>query len=424
MRSDPGHGHPIGALEDNQETKRSPARPNRMMSTMKKAILLVPVAALFAACGGDMAGGGVADKRAERDSLKAVYDQVGKQLKAVEDWLALNDSTLQRSLPLVSAQVLVPGPFTHYIDVHGVVKADQSAALYALAGGRVASIRVKAGDRVRQGQVLMTMDNDMTLRQIAQAQAGADLARTTFEKQDRLWKQHIGSEMQYLQAKTQKEQAEAALATLQEQQRLSNITAPFDGVVDEVMARVGDMAAPTMPLARVVNLNSVQLEADVSESYLRQVKAGAPVTVTFPSIGETFDAPLTHVGEYIDPANRTFKVHLVAPKSEAYMRPNLLGDLSIRDQHTDSALVVPSSCILEEMDGHSYVFVLGPAPQGRFVKDNEAVARKVLVTRLSEYKGMTHVEGEQAGTLKPGDHIVLEGAKNVSDGQTVLVGTK
>lgn len=422
MRSDPGHGHPIGALEDNQETKRSPARPNRMMSTMKKAILLVPVAALFAACGGDMAGGGVADKRAERDSLKAVYDQVGKQLKAVEDWLALNDSTLQRSLPLVSAQVLVPGPFTHYIDVHGVVKADQSAALYALAGGRVASIRVKAGDRVRQGQVLMTMDNDMTLRQIAQAQAGADLARTTFEKQDRLWKQHIGSEMQYLQAKTQKEQAEAALATLQEQQRLSNITAPFDGVVDEVMARVGDMAAPTMPVARVVNPGGVQVQADVSEAYVKQVQAGAPVQVSFPSIGENFEAPLQHVSDYIDPANRTFLVTLRAPKSEAYLRPNLLGDLRIQDAHADSALVLPSPAVLEDVDGRSYVFTLKPAPQGTNVKSDEAVAHKVFVQRVSEYQGRTQVAALAPGELDNGSRVVIEGAKNVSDGQSVQVG--
>src|SRR5690606_8939223 len=152
------------------------------------------------------------------------------------------------------------------------------------------------------------------------------------------------------------------LATLREQQRIANVTAPFDGVVDEVMARVGDMAAPGMPVARVVNLNGAQVEADVSEAYLKQVKAGTEVTVSFPSIGESFTAPLAHVGQYIDPANRTFKVLVAAPKSEAYMRPNLLGDLSIRDMHTDSALVVPGAAVLEDVNGNGYVFVLGPAP--------------------------------------------------------------
>jgi RND family efflux transporter MFP subunit len=274
---------------------------------------------------------------------------------------------------------------------------------------------------VHEGQVLMTMDNDMVQKQIAQAQAGLDLARTAFEKQDRLWKQHIGSEMQYLQAKTQKEQAEAALATLQEQQRLSNITAPFDGVVDEVMARVGDMTAPTIPVARVVNLGGVQVQADVSEAYVKQVKAGAPVQVTFPSLGESFESTLQHVSDYIEPANRTFLVTVRAPKGEAYLRPNLLGDLRIQDSHSDSALVLPSPAVLEDVKGNAYVFTLGPAPQGANVKGNEAVAHKVFVERISEYDGRTQVKAVKSGELKNGDRVVIEGAKNVSDGQSVLV---
>ncbi|MGB3524703.1 MAG: efflux RND transporter periplasmic adaptor subunit [Flavobacteriales bacterium] len=387
---------------------------------MKKTIYLITMLALLASCGSDGTDK-LAEKRAERDSLKTVYDKVGKQLKKVEDWLALNDSMANRSLPLVSAKALEQGAFTHYIDVHGVVKADESATLYSMTGGRVASIRVKAGDKVRKGDVIATMDNEMVEKQIAQAQAGLDLARTTFEKQQRLWDQHIGSEIQYLQAKTQKEQAEAGLATLKEQQRLSNVTAPFDGMVDEVMARVGDMAAPQMPVARVVNLTGIQLQADVSEAYLKRVKAGVPVKVVFPSIKESFTAPLTHVSEYIDPSNRTFLVTLRAPTSEAYMRPNLLADLSIQDAHTDSAMVVPSAAVLDDVSGNSYLFVLGPAPQGSNVKDNERAARKVFVSRVSEYQGRIHVEPRTAGELKDGDMVVIEGAKNVSDGQEVLV---
>jgi RND family efflux transporter MFP subunit len=390
---------------------------------MKQTTYLIPMLAILASCGGKGTGE-LAQKRAERDSLKTVYENVGKQLKKVEDWLTLNDSTANRSLPLVTAETLQDTSFTHYIDVHGVVKADESAALFPLAGGRVASIRVKAGDKVREGDVLATMDNDMVQKQIAQAQAGADLARTTYSKQKNLWDQHIGSEIQFLQAKTQKEQAEAALATLKEQQRLSNVIAPFDGVVDEVMARVGDMTAPNMPVLRVVNLSGIQIEADVSEAYLKKVKAGAPTTVSFPSIKESFTAPLTHVGEYIDPANRTFKVNLRAPRSESYMRPNLLGDLSIQDAHMDSALVVPSSTVLSDVDGRSYVFVLGPAPQGANVKANEAVAHKVFVDRVSEYKGRTDVRSVKPGELKPGDRVVNAGAANVSDGQTVSVNSK
>ncbi len=390
---------------------------------MKQTILLTTLVALLASCGGK-ATGELEKKRDERDSLKTVYDNTGKELKKVEDWLALNDSTANRSLPLVSAKALEEGAFTHYIDVHGVVKADESATLYSMTGGRVATIRVKAGDKVSKGDVIATMDNDVVGKQIAQAQAGADLARTTYEKQKNLWDQHIGSQIQYLQAKTQKEQAEAGLATLKEQQRLSNVSAPFDGVVDEVMARVGDMAAPQSPVARVVNLSGIQLQADVSEAYLKQVKAGAPTMVVFPDIKESFTAPLTHVSDYIDPSNRTFLVTLRAPKSEAYMRPNLLGDLSIQDSHTDSAMVVPGPAVLDDVDGNSYLFVLGPAPQGANVKANERVAHKIFVHRVSEYQGRMNVVAKTPGQLQDGQMVVIDGAKNVSDGQTVRVDDK
>lgn len=394
------------------------------MMTWKKTLRWIPMLALLAACSGPAGSGAVDQKRAERDSLKAEYDRIGKQLKKVEDWLALNDSTVNRNLPLVAVQALEMQPFTHYIDVHGVVKADESAALYALTGGRVASIRVKPGDRVRKGQLLITLDNDLVQKQMAQAQAAADLARTTYEKLDRLWQQQIGSEIQYLEAKANKEQAEAAVAALQEQQRLTNITAPFDGIVDDVMARTGDLASAMQPVARVVNPGGVQVQAEVSEVYVKRVKAGIPVKVTFPSIGETFTAPMEYASEYIDPANRTFAVAVRAPKGESYMRPNLLGDLQIQDSHVDSALVVPSPAVLDDVAGNSYVFILAPAEQGANVKANEAKARKVFVERVSEYQGRIHVQPKNPGELKPADRVVIEGAKNVSDGQAVLVGDR
>lgn len=391
-----------------------------MSQRMIPAFLLAAVLGLMAACGNTPTTGEVGRMQAKRDSLKTLYDQLGKELKQVEDWLALNDSATQRSLPLVNAQTLRLGPFTHYIDVHGVVRPDQSAELYS-AGGRVASIRVKAGERVRKGQVLISMDNDLVQKQMAQAQAAADLARTTFEKQERLWEQGIGSEMQYLQAKTNKEQAEAALGILHEQQRLTNITAPFDGVVDEVMARAGEMTAPSLPLARVVGHGRVQVEAEVSEVYVTRVRQGAPVKVTFPTIGQSFTAPLLHVSDYINPTNRSFTVSLRAPESEDYVRPNLLGNLQIQDAHTDSALVLPGPAVLQDVQGNSFIYVLAPPATGANVKPNEATARKVFVERMSEYKGMVHVQPIQAGTLKEGDRVVIDGAKNVSDGQAVLV---
>lgn len=383
---------------------------------MKKKILFVMMSALLVACGGKHGTDELSRKRAERDSLKEVNDKIGKRIKELEDWLAENDSTVQRNLPTVTAFVLKVGPYGHYVDVHGNVRADKSAALSSMTPGRIRGINVQAGDHVGQGDLLVKVDNDVVSKQIQQAEAAVDLANTAFEKQDALWKQHIGSEMQFLQAKSQKEQAEAGLAALREQQRLTNITAPFSGTVDEVMLRDGDMVAPGVPVVRVVDLSGAQLEADVPESYVRSIKAGAEVLVNFPSVKDSIRAKIAHVGEYIDPANRTFKVTVVVPKGEQYMRPNMLADMAILDASTDSALVVPSRAVLQDVSGNSYVFVAE-----KTAKTGEAKARKVMVKRLSEYHGHASIAPVDAGALKSGDTLVDEGGKNVSGGQTVRI---
>ncbi len=381
---------------------------------MKHSIAILSLTTLLVACGGGDDTSDIGKKRAERDSLKTVYADLGVRIKALETWLAENDSTVRRNIATVTAVPLVAGPFVHYVDVHGNVKADKSAALFA-QGGRVRSIKVKAGDRVRAGELLISIDNDIVAKQIVQAETAAELARTSFEKQANLWEQKVGSEMQYLQAKSQKEQAEAGLAALREQQRLTNITAPFDGTVDDIMVRVGDMTSPMQPAARVVDLSGVQLEADVPESYLKSVKKDAPVKVSFPSLGETFDGELAHVGQFIDPSNRTFKVSVRVPNGQEFMRPNLLSDISIQDMRNDSALIVPSRTVLQDVNGNNYIYVLDAT------RDDEAKARKVLVERLSEYKGMISIAPASPGDLTGGERVVDEGAKNVNEGATVRV---
>lgn len=354
-------------------------------------------------------------KRQERDSLKAVYAEVGVKIKEVEAWLAANDTTLKRNLPAVTAAPIEFGTFDHFVDVHANVRADKAAALSLPGGGRIRKVLVKPGDRVSAGQLLISVDNDLVIKQMAQAEAALDLARVTFEKQSKLWEQKIGSEMQFLQARTQLEQAEAGMAALQEQQRLSNVTAPFSGIVDDVMVRVGDLAGPGMPVARVVDLSAVELEADVPESYVLTVKDKAPVKVHFPSIDQTFEGELGHVSKFIDPANRTFKVSVRVPEAQEFMRPNLLSNLSIRDVSMDSALIVPGRTVMQDVNGNHYIYVLDR------MENNDAKARKVMVERVSEYKGRINIKPVEAGSLKEGVLIVDEGARNVTDGLLVRI---
>lgn len=382
---------------------------------MKHAFAYLTLAALLAACGSGTPTDDLGRKRAELDSLKTAYKELALRIKETEAWINEHDTTVRRNLPVVTGVKLEPSTFLHYVDVHGVVKADRAAALYAMTGGRVRGINVSVGDRVRQGDVLITIDNNIVADQIKQARTGYELAKTTYEKQKSLWDQKIGSEIQYLQAKAQMESAQAGLSALQEQQRLTNVTAPFDGTVDDIMVRVGDMTSPMAAVARVVDLTGAQLEADMPEGYMGRVKKDAPARVRFPAADTTFEAHIEHVGSFIDPSNRTFKVTVHVPKGSAYIRPNLLTEISVQDSRTDSALVVPNSTVMDDVAGNSYLFVLDAS------RGDEGTARKVLVKRLAEYKGSIHVRPIEPGALKGGETILNDGARNVGNGQAVRV---
>ena len=378
---------------------------------MKNTFLFLLAAALIVACGSPDTSD-LGKKRQELDSLKAAYKALSEKIKEADLWIADHDTTVKKNLPAVTTLALAPSRFEHFVQAHGRVKADKSADLYSM-GGRVRSILVKEGDRVRKGQLLVDLDNDAMEKQVAQARSGYELAKEVFEKQERLWKQQIGSEIQYLQAKSNKEQAEAGVAALNEQYRMSRITAPFDGTMDDIMVSVGEMTAPQFPVARVVDLTGASLEADVPESYLQRVKVGDPVSVEFPSLNDTITATLANVSRYIDPANRTFKVTLRVPNGETYVRPNMLSVLHIRDVVQDSAIVVPSRCIQEDVSGKSYVFVLDKD------KDGRAITRKVVVTRVMDSKDRTLL-APNAG-LVGNETILDEGAKSVGDKQRVKV---
>ena len=379
---------------------------------MKNTILYLATTALLAACGAADPTDDLGKKRAELDSLKTLYKEVGEKIKEADSWITEHDTTIKKSLPAVTTFALAPTRFEHFVQVHGNVKADKSAELFTM-GGRVRRILVKEGDRVRSGQLLIDLDNDAIEKQMGAAQAGATLAADVFSKQSRLWEQKIGSEVQYLQAKAQKDQAEASLAALREQYRMSQVTAPFDGVVDEIMVSQGDMTGP-MPVARVVDPSGATLEADMPEAYVTSVKTGDPVRVAFPSLGDTLSATLSNVSKFIDKGNRTFRVSVRLPSGSDMVRPNLLSVIHVRDQVIDSALVVPSRLIQENVEGKSYLFKLEE-------KDGKQKSSKVYVRPIATYKGSTVVAAGEADGLVGGETLVDEGAKNIADGQEVKV---
>lgn len=385
---------------------------------MKNLLFPFALITLLAACGDAVdIEKEVLAKRAERDSLKTEREKLNAAIAAVEEWIARHDPELKRSLPAVTTFALQPREFAHWTEAHGSVRADQNALVYTAAGGEVRRILVQQGQTVRKGQAIVDIDVDALRQQIQQAESSVELARTVFERQAKLWEQKVGSEVQYLQAKSNKESGEAQLQALKDQLRNAQVLAPFDGVVDEIFPNLGDMATPMQPVARVVALGKSSIEVDLAEDLLTKVKLGDPVEVILPETGETVEATIDQIGQYINPNNRSFKVSLRMDPSTgsggSKLRPNQLANVRIRDLDVKDALVVPSRLVMENSAGESYVYVLEE-------KEGTMRSRKVMVKVLSAQGGELLIETTPGG-LKAGDTLIDQGSRLVVDKQEVQV---
>ncbi len=313
----------------------------------------------------------------------------------------------------VTVKTLAYEKFEHFFDANGTLEAVEDAFISPETNGQIKKIHVKEGDRVSAGQLLVTLNADIITNSIAEVQSGLDLATTVFEKRKGLWDKQIGSEIQYLQSKTEKESLENRLKTLKAQLRLSQIKAPISGIVDKIAAKEGELAVPGMQLIQLVNLKKMYVNAEVSEAYLSKVKKGDIVQVLFPSYPElVLDAPIYRTGNVVREQNRTFLVKIVLENAEEKLKPNLMAVIKIKDFYTDTAIVVPSIIIKNDLNG-SYLYIVTTEPGNK-----RTIAKKMYITSgISEGSDTIVAKG-----LELGQQVIIEGYNLVKSGMAVQVG--
>ena len=347
----------------------------------------------------------------ERDSLVALTQTAATRIQEIDAQLASLDST--RELTSITVLEVRPETFIHSFEALGKVEADRSVNLLPEMGGQIKRVLVSEGERVVAGQTLIELDNSVMRSSLDEVKKSLSLATTLFEKQERLWKQGIGSEVQYLQAKTNKESLEQRIQTVQNQLAMSRVKAPFAGTVDEMNAKEGEFAAPGMALGRLISTGKASVTADIPESYSNVVGKGQKVDLFFPSINKSLEARVTQVSDYINPDNRSYKVYVNLPASTEY-KPNMLAKVKVRDYEADQALSVPAALVQQDMEGNNYVFVW------KLVKDGIGLVEKRTV-EVGKNNG-EQVEIKSGLTL--GETLVNKGARTVREGQSVKVMTE
>jgi len=374
---------------------------------MKKIAFLIIVATLAISCGKEAKKSSLEELNAQKTTLTTKIDSLNTLLKSVET--EISKLGLDKNIQTITALPVKNDVFKHFLEIQGVAKANKNIEISPEIGGTVTAILVKEGQKVQAGQLLIQLDDASIKNSINELNTQLSLAKTTFERQERLWNQKIGSEMQYLQAKAQKESLENNLSSLRTQSRKMRITAPFSGVVDEIFPRLGELTSPQMPAVRLLNLDNVYVEADVTETYLPIVKEGTQTLVHFTSINKEINAKISQVGNYINPANRSFKIRINMENKNQSIKPNLLADIKIVDFET-KGIIIPATLVQQDQTGNNYVFTV-------VTKNNEQRVVKNMITITSEYNHEVFVS---AG-LKENDTLVNAGARFVKDGDQVKI---
>ncbi len=385
---------------------------------MKKLLYLITISTLLISCGGEknntveeiVATNDVEKIQQKRNELTNKQQEIHDQLKVLDE--KLDELNPEKNVPLITAFAAKTEEFNHYLELQGSVETKQNLVINAEMGGILNKVYVKEGDKVSKGQLLAKIDDGGMSQQLAQLQIQADLAKTTFERQKRLWDQKIGSEIQYLQAKSNYEGQVSAVNQMKSQLSKSSITAPFSGIIDDVITEAGSVVSPGQtPILRIVNLNDMYIQTDVPENYISDVTKGKEVKVSFPVLGKTIDTKVRQTGNFINPDNRTFKVEIEVPNKERDIKPNLTARLRINDYTSKNALLIPQSIISENAEGEQYIYLLDS------INGQEAVAKQQIIkTGKTQGDVIEVLEG-----LKDGDQIIDEGARSVKDGQTVKI---
>ncbi|MBC3758130.1 efflux RND transporter periplasmic adaptor subunit [Hyunsoonleella sp. SJ7] len=385
---------------------------------MKYTVVILLTAILLTSCGGDknksvediIASKDLEQIRQKKAELDASALEIATQLKLLEKEIKTLDPL--EKIPLITTFDAKETEFNHFVELQGNVSTKQNVVIMAEYAGVLSKVYVKEGQKVSKGQTLAKIDDGGLSQQLAQAKIQADLAKTTFERQKRLWDQKIGSEIQYLQAKSNYEAQEEMVNQIQQQVGKTLVRAPFSGTIDDVITDQGSVVAPGQSqLFRIVNLDDMYIETDVPERYVANIVPGKLVKVNFPVLGKDIEAKVRQAGNFINPDNRTFKVEVALPKNDASIKPNLTTKLKINDYTNEKAILIPQSIISENAEGDQYVYTISDK-QGKMAK----AKRTIITTGKTQGDDIEVLSG-----ITNGDEIIMEGARSVKDEQDVKI---
>jgi len=365
---------------------------------MKTKIILLSALIALGSCSGN--------KEAQLNKLKREQAKINDQISILEKEINPETDSLNDKSVLIVAQEMKRVPFNHFIEVQGKLDGDENTGIGPQMAGKVVAIYVVPGQKVSKGQILARLDDAVMQDQLKQMTTNLDLLTDLYEKQKNLWEQKVGSEVQYLTAKTNKESMENSIAALKNQIQMMSVISPIQGTVEDIAIKVGQVVSPGLPLIRVINFNRTKVVADLSESFAAKINTGDKVQIYFPDIDKELTGVVNFASRYINPVNRTFSVEAHINNPVPGLKANMVAILKINDYHNDNALSISVNLLNKDHQG-DFVYI---------VKNSSCpVAKKVYVQTGQMYNGTMEItEG-----LNAGDKVISVGYQSIEDGTPV-----
>jgi len=363
--------------------------------------------------GDSITSGNIEDIRARKKELSEQQKVLNREMVLLDS--VINQLDGNKNLPLITTYSVASSTFNHFIELRGDVTTKQNVLIYPEAAGVLLRVYVKEGQKVSKGQILGKIDDGGVSSQLIQLETQLALAKTTYERQERLWEKKIGSEIQFLQTKSNYEMQKSAVDQLNRQLEKFKIKAPFTGIIDNVMKDQGTVVGPTgqgSEIFRIINLSDMYLKVPVPESHISNITKGKDVEVYFSVLNKTVKSKVRQTGNFINPANRSFTVEISVPNLDGLIKPNMTARVLINDYSKEEAILIPQGIISENANGDQYVYVVN-----NINKDNIATAiKKIIETGLTQDGGVEITRG-----LSAGESVIVEGARSVKDGQEVKI---
>ncbi len=299
------------------------------------------------------------------------------------------------------------GELVEFLEITGRLDAVQGTDLSTEETGVVESVPHDKGDAVAEGDVLVALDRDLLEAEKRRADADRTLAEYNEDRTRNLFDAKSVSGQEMLVAATQLAKAEATAAEAALRFERAAIKAPYAGVVADRYVEVGQLVTAGTPVARIVDPYTLKLTGAVTETQVRQLEVGAPVTLRLDGVAAAVTGVVHWIGFEAHPRNGKFPVEIHVANEDLSLRPGVVGRARVRTARHRDVVVIPRDAVLSDEDGQHLMVV----------RDGESVATPVPITLGPDQGALVVIESG----LDAGARVIVRGQRDVSTGSRVAI---